>query len=176
MRFLSTPLQDVFLIDLEPISDDRGFFSRFFCLDEFQKKGLEHHFAQGNVSFSKEKGTLRGLHYQLPPSEEVKLVRCTQGSFYDVVLDLRKNSSTYGRSFGETLSAENRRMMYVPKGCAHGFLTLEEKTEVSYLVSSPYSKELERGVRWDDPAFEIAWPFPPKVLSDRDRNHLDFIP
>lgn len=176
MQFMQTPLKGAFLIDLDKRSDERGFFARLFCRDEFAKHGLETEFLQANNSLSVEKGTLRGLHYQLAPMEEVKLVRCVQGSFYDVILDLRPDSKTFGQYFGEILSQENRRMMYVPKGFAHGFLTIEPNAEVLYMVSQSYSKELERGIRWDDPHFNIQWPASPKVISERDRSHPDFNP
>lgn len=168
MQFISTPLNGAFLIDLEKREDDRGFFARMFCTKEFANNGLETQFMQANNSLSREQGTLRGLHYQLEPMAETKLVRCVQGSFYDLILDLRSDSPTFGHSFGAVLSQQNRRMMYVPKGFAHGFLTLEPNSEVLYFVSTPYSKELERGVRWNDPFFKIKWPANPKVISDRD--------
>jgi dTDP-4-dehydrorhamnose 3,5-epimerase len=176
MKYLPTPLKGVYLIDLEKKEDERGFFARAFCKEEFTQQGLEGNFIQMNNSFSPHKGTLRGLHYQLPPKAEIKLVRCVRGSFYDVVLDLRLNSVTFGKAFGKTLSADNRLMMYVPKGCAHGFLTLEEDSEVLYLNTEVYSKELERGIRWNDPRFAISWPFEPVVISDKDRNHPNFNP
>lgn len=174
MRFIETPLKGAYLIDLEKKGDDRGFFARIFCSEEFSKCGLEDKFLQANNSHSVHKGTLRGLHYQLDPMSETKLVRCTQGSFYDVILDLRPSSETFLKSFGAILSAENRTMMYVPKGFAHGFLTLENHSEVIYLVSQIYSKELERGIRWNDPKFKIAWPDNPSIISERDQNHPDF--
>jgi len=174
MRFVSTPLQGAFLIDLEKREDERGFFARLFCEKEFAQHGLDSNFVQANNSFSKDKGTLRGLHYQLPPMQETKLVRCIKGSFYDVILDMRPDSKTFGKSFGAELSEDNRRMMYVPKGFAHGFLTLTENSEVVYLVSQYYSKELERGIRWNDPAFTIAWPTKPLVISERDQTHPDY--
>lgn len=174
MIFNQTPLKDAYLIDLEKREDERGFFARLFCTEEFAKHGLEPSFMQANNSLSKDKGTLRGLHYQLAPKAETKLVRCIKGSFYDVILDLRPDSETFGKSFGAILSEDNRRMMYVPKGFAHGFLTLEPNSEVLYMVSTPYSKELERGIRWNDPHFDIYWPEQPEVISDRDRNQRGF--
>jgi dTDP-4-dehydrorhamnose 3,5-epimerase len=174
MKFNSTPLKGSFLIDLDKREDERGFFARLFCSEEFDKQGLEAQFVHVNNSLSKEKGTLRGLHYQLDPMAEVKVVRCIQGSFYDVIIDLRPESHTFGKSFGALLSAENRRMMYVPKGFAHGFLTLEDNSEVFYLVSQFYSKEKERGIRWNDPYFNIDWPMQPQVISERDQMHADF--
>jgi len=176
MIFKETPLKNAFLIDMEKRMDERGFFGRFFCSGEFEAHGLEGGFMQANNSLSHEKGTLRGLHYQLAPMAETKLIRCIRGSLYDVILDLRKESKTFGKWFGEVLSEENRRMMYVPKGFAHGFLTLEPNSELLYLVSTPYSKELERGIRWNDPHFNIAWPETPAVISDRDRNLPDYEP
>lgn len=174
MKFTPTPLKDAYLIDLEPHSDSRGLFARVFCQEIFQKWGLDSRVAQANCSWSKEVGTLRGLHYQLPPAEETKLVRCISGSIYDVILDLRPDSSTFGHSFGATLSAANRSMLYVPRGFAHGFITLEPESEVLYMVSAPYSKELERGIRWDDPYFAIEWPIVPRVISERDRVHPSY--
>lgn len=176
MRYNETPIKGVYLIDLEKRSDERGFFARMYCREEFAHQGLDTQFLQANNSASVHKGTLRGMHYQLPPKAETKLVRCIRGSIYDVVLDLRPNSLTFGKSYGATLSADNRLMMYVPKGCAHGFLTLENDAEVFYLVSETYSKEQERGIRWNDPRFQIKWPFAPSVVSDRDQAHPDFDP
>ena len=176
MRFTETPLKGAYLIELEKKGDERGFFARMFCSVEFSQHDLEPKFLQANNSHSALKGTLRGLHYQLSPMEEVKLVRCIKGSFYDVLVDLRPNSSTFLKSFGALLSAENRTMMYVPKGCAHGFLTMEDDSEVIYLVSQFYSQKLERGLRWNDPALKIAWPEKPIVVSERDQNHPDFCP
>lgn len=174
MRFTPTPLAGAYLIDLEKREDDRGFFSRLYCEQEFLKYNLSNHFVQANNSYSVSKGTLRGLHYQLTPYEETKLVRCVKGSFYDVILDLRPDSPTFGQSFGATLSEQNRTMMYVPQGFAHGFLTLEDHSEVLYFVSQYYSKERERGVRWDDPTFSIRWPTVPSIVSDRDQSHPNF--
>lgn len=174
MKFIPTPLKNAFLIDLEKRGDERGFFARTFCIEEFKKHGLEPAVVQANCSLSVDKGTLRGLHYQLSPKEETKLVRCLSGALYDVILDLRPDSPTFGHSFGALLTPENRTMMYVPKGFAHGFLTMEPNTEILYLVSEYYSKELERGIRWDDPRFNIEWPETPVVISERDRTHPDF--
>jgi dTDP-4-dehydrorhamnose 3,5-epimerase len=176
MRYEETPIPGAWLVGLEPRGDERGFFARLFCADEFAEHGLAGQFVQINDSLSAERGTLRGMHYQLPPAAEVKLVRCVRGALLDVVLDLRPSSSAFGRWFAAELSAENRLMMYVPKGCAHGFLTLEPETETVYFVTAPYSPELERGVRWNDPAFGIEWPFEPAVISDKDRDQRDFEP
>lgn len=174
MKFTPLPLEGAFLIDIDKLGDERGFFGRAFCAKEFSNLGLESNFVQLNNSFSAKKGTLRGLHYQLYPMQEVKLVRCIRGSFYDVILDLRQDSKTFGQHFGAILTAENRTMMYVPKGFAHGFITLEENSEVIYLVSQHYSPQLERGIRWNDPIFKIQWPAQPTVLSDRDKNHPNY--
>lgn len=176
MRFTPTTLKDAYLINLEPRSDGRGFFARFFCAEEMALKGLESRFLQMNNSLSISKGTLRGMHYQLAPAEEVKIVRCLQGALYDVILDIRPHSPTFKQWFGTTLSAVNRTMMYVPKGFAHGFLTLQPNTEILYMVSHPYHPQLERGIRWDDPAFNIKWPQEPVNISERDQHHPDFDP
>jgi dTDP-4-dehydrorhamnose 3,5-epimerase len=176
MKFHPAPIEGVFTIDLEKRGDERGFFARVFCEKEFADHGLVTHFVQVNNSLSAEKGTLRGMHYQLAPHAEVKLVRCIRGSLYDVVLDLRPDSPTFGQSFGAELSAENRRMMYVPKGFGHGFITLEEDTEAFYFVDAFYAPQHERGVRYNDPKFAIHWPTEPAVVSEKDQNHRDFDP
>jgi dTDP-4-dehydrorhamnose 3,5-epimerase len=174
MKFTETPLKGAYVVDLEKKGDHRGFFARMYCSKEFAELGLESQFVQANSSFSIHKGTIRGLHYQMSPMDEVKLVRCIAGSLYDVILDLRSDSQTFGQYFGTTLSAENKRMVYVPKGFAHGFLTLEDNTEILYLVSQYYSSDLERGIRWNDPLFGIEWPATPTVISERDMTHPDF--
>lgn len=174
MQFNKLPLQGAYLITLDPIGDERGFFSRLFCSQDFEDLGLESKIFQVNDSYSSSKGTLRGMHYQLTPKQETKLVRCILGEIYDVILDIRPSSPTFGKWFGAELTAENRQMMYVPKGFAHGFLTLTDKSEVIYFVSEEYSTEHERGIRWDDQAFSIKWPFTPLVVSDKDRKHPDF--
>jgi dTDP-4-dehydrorhamnose 3,5-epimerase len=176
MIFTPTPLEGVYLIDLEKRGDDRGFFARVFCKREFEQHGLETRLVQFNNSLSRTRGTLRGMHYQLPPHAETKLVRCIRGAFWDVALDLRPNSPTFGNWFGAELSADNRRMMYLPKGCAHGFITLTEDTEAFYLVDAFYAPSTERGVRWNDPRFAIEWPAEPVSMSDKDRNYPDFDP
>lgn len=174
MRFQPLPLNGAWILDLEKREDNRGFFARTFCTGEFQRQGLETAFVQANVSFSVQKGTLRGMHFQRPPCAEVKLVRCIRGSLFDVIVDLRAGSPTLGQWHGELLSAENRRSLYVPKGFAHGYLTLEDATEIEYLVSAPYSPQQEAGVRWNDPAFGIQWPFTPEIVSPKDAAHPDF--
>ncbi len=176
MKFTETPLPGAFVIDLEKRGDDRGFFARVFCEKEFRTHNLVQHFVQVNNSLSGERGTLRGMHYQLPPHAETKLVRCIRGALWDCILDLRPESRTFGRWFGIELSAENRRMLYVPKGFAHGFLTLADDTEAFYFVDEFYAPQHERGIRWDDSAFKIQWPGSPTILSDKDRNHPDFHP
>jgi dTDP-4-dehydrorhamnose 3,5-epimerase len=176
MIFTATPLDGAYLIDLERKCDDRGFFARAFCEDDFRRHGLATHFSQANNSFSARRATLRGMHYQLPPKAETKLVRCIRGSLYDFIIDLRDGSPTFGQSFGAELSAENRRMMYVPKGFAHGFMTLADETEAFYLVDEVYSAEHERGIRYDDITFNLQWPDAPAVISDKDRSHPPFDP
>ncbi len=174
MKFNPTPLADAYTIDLEKREDERGFFARFFCVNEFDKLGLDKNVVQINNSLSKDKGTLRGIHYQLAPKAETKIVRCIKGSLYDVIVDLRPNSPTFLKWFGATLSAENRTMMFVPKGFGHAFLTLEEDTEALYLVTEFYAPEHERGMRWNDPKIGIEWPIEPVIISDKDKNHPDF--
>jgi dTDP-4-dehydrorhamnose 3,5-epimerase len=176
MRFTSTTIAGAFLVDLEPITDERGFFARSFCRREFVAHGLNPELAQCNVSLNRRRGTLRGMHWQAAPHEEAKLVRCTRGMLHDVIVDLRAGSSTYGRHTAVLLSAENRRMLYVPEGCAHGFLTLEDDTEVLYQMSAFYAPESARGVRFDDPAFGIRWPAEVTVISERDRGYPDWAP
>jgi len=176
MIFNETPIPGVYLIDLEKRGDDRGFFARVFCTNEFREHGLVTEFVQVNNSLTGAKGTLRGMHYQLPPSAETKIVRCIRGALWDCVLDLRPDSLTFGRWFGSELSADNRRMMYVPKGFAHGFLTLENDAEAFYFVDEVYAPQQERIVRWNDPKFAIEWPMQPVSLSDKDANAPDFDP
>jgi dTDP-4-dehydrorhamnose 3,5-epimerase len=176
MTFRETKLPGVFEIHLEPKSDDRGFFARAWCVKEFEAHGLNPRLVQCNASFNYKKGTLRGMHYQEAPYAETKIVRCTQGAIHDVVLDLRPQSPTFKKWIATILSAENRRMLYIPEGCAHGFLTLRDQTEVFYQMSEFFHAESARGVRWDDPAFGIAWPTKVKVISERDRTYPNFEP
>lgn len=176
MKFNPTPLDGAYTIELEKRGDDRGFFARFFCENEFAEAGLETKFVQINNSLTGKKGTLRGLHYQLPPSAEVKVVRCIRGALWDVILDLRAGSPTFGKWFGAELSAENRTMMYVPRGFAHAFVTLTDDAEALYLVSAFYAPDLERGVRFNDPAHGIEWPIEPAEISEKDRNWPDLDP
>lgn len=171
MIFSETELAGAYTIDLEPHSDERGFFARSFCADEFAAHGLEHRWAQSNVSFNAERGTLRGMHWQIPPHQESKLVRCTTGAIFDVIVDVRPGSPTIGRWIGVDLSATNRRMLYVPGGFAHGFLTTADKTEVFYEMSSPHVPDAARGFCWNDPRVAIEWPEPVRVVSDRDAGY-----
>ena len=176
MIFRETTLAGAYVIELEKIEDERGFFSRSWCEKEFRQQGLETKLVQANVSFNKRAGTLRGMHYQLPPCEESKVVSCTKGAIYDVIIDLRRNSPTFLQWFGLTLSASNRKTLYVPKSFAHGFQTMEDDSEVFYLMSEFYSQEHARGVRWNDPLVRIIWPMEPSVLSPRDRQYGDARP
>ena len=174
MIFTETPLQGAFVIEPEPLEDARGHFARTWCRREFEARGLETRIAQCSTSFNKRKGTLRGMHYQAPPFAETKVVRCTRGALHDVIIDLRPGSPTFTRYFPVVLSADNRKMLYVPPGFAHGFQTLEDATEVLYQISEFYSPQHARGVRWDDPAFHIAWPEDERTIVDRDRSYPDF--
>ena len=176
MKFVETPLAGAYLIDLEKRGDDRGFFARVFCRKEFGDVGLARSFVQVNNSSSADEGTLRGMHYQLHPYAETKVVRCIRGALWDCIIDLRIGSPTFGQWYGAVLAAEERRMLYVPKGFAHGFITLEPNTEAFYFVDEFYAPQHERGVRWNDPQFGIEWPAEPKVLSEKDANHPDFDP
>ena len=175
MIFTETKLAGAFVIELERHTDERGFFARTFCQQEFEAHGLKAEVAQCNVSFNKRKGTLRGMHYQAAPFAEAKLVRCTAGSIYDVIIDLRPASATFKRHFAVELSAENHRMLYIPEDFAHGFQTLEDNTEVFYQMAQRYSAEHARGVRWNDPAFGIEWPKSERIIIERDRNYPDFV-
>ncbi len=174
MYFHQTKLPGVFEIHLDPHLDDRGFFARAWCAKEFAAYGLNPGLAQCNISFNTRKGTLRGMHFQAAPHAEAKLVRCTRGAICDVVLDLRPQSPTYKDWIAVTLTSTNRRMIYVPEDCAHGFLTLEDETEVFYQMSEIYVAESARGVRWNDPAFQISWPGKVEVISGRDQNYPDY--
>jgi dTDP-4-dehydrorhamnose 3,5-epimerase len=173
MIFEETVIPGAYLIRLEPEADGRGFFARTWCRKEWERHGLNPSLAQCNVSFNPCRGTLRGMHYQ-SPHPEVKLVRCTRGALFDVIVDLRRDSPAHGRSFSATLTAENGRMLYVPEGCAHGFLTLQDETEVFYMMSEFYHPDESRGFRWNEPAFAIEWPFEPVVISGRDQNYPDY--
>lgn len=173
MIFNKTPLHHAFTIDLQKRGDDRGFFARVFCEREFSEHGLETHFVQINNSSSGKRGTLRGMHYQLPEAAEVKVVRCIKGALFDVIVDLRPDSPSFKKWFGTELTAENRRMMYVPRGFAHGFITLTDDTEAFYLVSHFYAPQNERGLRYNDPSIGIRWPIAPSDVSEKDRTWPD---
>lgn len=170
MKFTKTKLISAYIIEVEEISDSRGFFARSWCQREFEELGIKSNFVQANISFNRQKGTLRGLHYQNAPHAEAKLMRCTKGAIYDVAVDLRPDSPTFCEWVGAELTAENHRMLLVPEGFAHGFQTLEDDTEVSYQVTEFYTPKAEGGARYDDPAFGISWPLEVTVLSDKDAN------
>ena len=176
MIFEETPLSGAFLVEIEKIEDSRGFFGRSWCEEEFTDYGLNSKICQINTSLSLQKGTIRGLHYQVPPHEESKFIRCTQGCIFDVMVDLRKESETYLHWFGVKLAASQYRMAYIPERFAHGFLTLEDYTEVCYSVTNRYKASAERGVRFDDPCFNIEWPIPIEHYSTKDGEHADFDP
>jgi dTDP-4-dehydrorhamnose 3,5-epimerase len=175
MRFDETGVAGAFVIHPERRSDERGFFERLWCRDTFARHGLSADFVQCNHSGSRRRGTLRGLHYQTPPHEEAKLVQCVRGEVFDVLVDVRPGSSTFGRWVGTTLTAASGAAVYVPAGCAHGYLTLSDESAVVYPVTAAYAPAFERGIRWNDPAFGIAWPdVGPLTLSDKDRAWPDF--
>lgn len=174
MKFTETNLKGAFVIEVDKLIDDRGFFGRLWCEKEFEKYNLNTNIVQSNVSLSKKKGTLRGMHFQKHPYQETKLVRCTKGAVFDVIIDLRPESDTYKKWFGVKLTEDNHKMIYVPKNFAHGFITLKDDSEVYYLVTQFYNKAAESAIRWDDPAFEIEWPIQVEEISEKDRNHPDF--
>jgi dTDP-4-dehydrorhamnose 3,5-epimerase len=174
MIFRETRLAGVFEIHVEPVRDERGFFARSWCRNEFIEHGLNPELVQCNLSMNRHKGTLRGIHFQSAPHQEAKLVRCIRGSIFDVAVDLRPQSATYMQWTGAELTADNRTALFIPEGCGHGFLTLEDNTEVFYQMSNYYHPEAAQGIRWDAPAFQIAWPAPVSVISERDRNYPEF--
>jgi len=174
MIFKETKLKGAYVIEINPLEDERGFFARSFCAKEFKEHGLNQNIAQCNISYNGKKGTLRGMHYQAAPHEEAKLVRCTMGAIYDVIIDLRPDSSTFKKWIGVELTKENRRMLYVPEGFAHVFQTLEDHTEVLYQMSEFHHPEWARGVRWNDPTFGIFWPVNVEIISIGDQQYLDF--
>lgn len=176
MVFTSTGLEGAYIIDIEPRNDDRGFFARTYCAREFGQHGLKTEFVNTNISVSTSRGTMRGMHYQVTPHAEVKLIRCTRGAIYDAIVDLRPESTTYTAWLGVELTAANYRMLYVPEGFAHGFLTLTDDVEVVYQVSAFYAPGAESGVRYDDPSFSIDWPADVRVLSEKDRSWAPFVP
>lgn len=171
MLFFETDLKGAYIIDLEKHEDDRGFFARSWCQREFMAKGLSAQFVQCNISFNKQRGTVRGMHYQRPPCSEEKLVRVTRGGIFDVIVDLRPDSATFLKSYGIELTRENHRAFYIPKGFAHGFQTLVDETEVFYQMSEFYAPEQARGLCWDDPFLDILWPLPVTVISRQDQTY-----
>jgi dTDP-4-dehydrorhamnose 3,5-epimerase len=174
MTFIETKLAGAFLIDLDRKEDVRGYFARVFCIEEFRAKGLNPQVAQCSISFNRCKGTLRGMHWQAAPKAEAKLVRCTRGAIFDVIVDLRPKSPTRLQHIATELSEYNGRMLYIPEGFAHGFQTLADETEVFYQMTEFFTPDCGRGARWNDPAFEIAWPLPDPIMNDRDRTWEDF--
>jgi len=174
MVFNETPIKGLYKIDLEKRGDDRGFFARMFCKNEYTKYNLNSDIVQMNTSLTEKKSTFRGLHYQLPPKAEDKIIKVLKGSLFDVTVDLRPNSPTYGQYYTTELSADNRTMMYIPKGCAHGYLILDDGTELMYMVTEFYSPENERVIRWDDPRFNIKLPYKPMYFSEKDTTAPDF--
>jgi len=173
--FRETTVAGVVVVDLERHEDNRGFFARTWCQREFAEHGLDARLVQCSLSWNRRRGTLRGLHYQAPPHAEAKLIRCTRGALWDVALDLRRQSPTFGRHLGVELTGGNRTMLYIPEGVAHGFQTLEDDTEVFYQMSEFYAPEAAQGVRFDDPAFGIRWPIPDPIMLERDRAYPDFV-
>jgi dTDP-4-dehydrorhamnose 3,5-epimerase len=176
MIFTPTKLTGACIVEPESIEDERGFFARAFCRKEFAEHGLQTELVQCNISFNKKKGTLRGMHYQAAPYQEAKLVRCTAGAVYDVIIDLRTDSATYTQWIAVELNAENRKMIYIPEDFAHGFLTLAENTEIFYQMAQFYAPESARGLRWNDPAFDIYWPENVTTISPKDQEYPDFKP
>lgn len=176
MIFTESPLAGAYVIDVDKKADDRGFFSRAFCAQEFRDLGIKPEVAQINICYNNIQGTLRGMHYQLPPASETKLVRCTRGAIYDVIVDLRPDSPTYLKHFGVELSADNHRSLYVPEMFGHGYQTLTAEAEIVYVVSEFYTPGCERGLRYNDPAFNIQWPLPVSLISQKDSNWDLFTP
>lgn len=174
MKFIATPLAGAYIIEPDLISDHRGFFARTYCSDEFNAHGLDPNLVQCNISFNKKKGTLRGMHFQIVPHEEAKVVRCTTGAIYDVIIDIRPDSNTFKTWFSLELTEENRKMLYIPKGFAHGFQTLKDNSEVFYQMSEFYHPDSARGIRWNDPAFNIRWPVSDYIMSERDQQYALF--
>lgn len=175
MKWQPTTLKDLYVLEIELLTDERGFFGRSFCLMELDEKNIDFKIVQTNISFNHKKGTLRGMHYQKAPKAEKKLVRCTKGKIFDVAIDLRPESLTYCQWYGVNLSAENYKILYIPEGFAHGFLTLEDNSEVLYFMGEFYHPEYATGVRWNDSAFNIPWPFLPEIISPKDNQWKDFL-
>lgn len=171
MTFRETKLKGAYLIEIEPVMDERGYFARSFCKEEFRRHGINFNVVQCNISYNKKKGTLRGMHYQIFPNEEAKIVSCIRGAAYDVIIDLRQGSLTYLEWFPVELSSQFYTMLFIPEGFAHGFQTTQDDTVVSYQMSEFYRPECARGIRWDDPAMGISWPVPDPIVSDKDRSY-----
>jgi dTDP-4-dehydrorhamnose 3,5-epimerase len=176
LRFTELSLQGAYLVEIEPRADERGFFARTFCEDEFAAAGLVSRFPQASVSYNARRGTVRGMHFQAPPHEETKLVRCLAGAVHDVIVDLRPASPTYRRSVGLELSAQNRSALYIPRGFAHGFQSLADDSELLYMIDVNYVADAARGVRWNDPFIDVSWPDPIEVIADRDNSFPDWQP
>ncbi|MEQ8746017.1 dTDP-4-dehydrorhamnose 3,5-epimerase [Pyruvatibacter sp.] len=174
MKLTQTNVEGVIRIDISRMEDERGYFARSFCVRELKEAGIEFDISQANVSYNAHAGTLRGLHYQDQPTPDPKIVRCEQGAIFDVALDLRPHSLTFGQWTGMELTSDSATALLVPAGCAHGFLSLTDDSRVLYLMGAPYVPELSRGVRWNDPSFDIAWPGEPKIIAPRDANYPDF--
>jgi len=175
MKFIKTKIEGAYIIELEPFKDHRGFFARTFCVKEFKKQGLNYNMVQTNLSGSQFKNTLRGLHYQVDDGEEDKLVKCIRGKLLDVILDVRRDSNTFGEYVMVELTESNDKMVYLPRGCAHGSLTLEDNTQMFYQTTNYYFPEKERGIRWNDPYFKILWSIENPILSEKDSNFKDFV-
>ena len=176
MRFSELSLRGAYLVEIEPRTDERGFFARTFCEAEFGAVGLVNHFPQASISYNKRRGTVRGMHFQASPREETKLVRCLAGAVYDVIVDLRPSSPTYCRWAGVELSANNRSALYIPKGFAHGFQSLLDDSELLYMIDVGYVADAARGVRWNDPSINVRWPNPIEVIADKDNRFADWRP
>jgi dTDP-4-dehydrorhamnose 3,5-epimerase len=174
MIFIETKLRGAYIVEPEKLEDERGFFARTWCRREFSEHGLNPGLAQCSISFNSKRGTVRGMHYQLPPHEEAKLVRCTRGAIYDVIIDLRPQSPTFKQWFAAELTENNRRMLYIPEAFAHGFQTLADDSEVAYYISEFYAPECASGVRWNDLAFGIRWPIDARIISQKDQSYPDF--
>jgi dTDP-4-dehydrorhamnose 3,5-epimerase len=174
MKFTETKLAGAYILDISPMEDERGFFARTFCTEELQEHQLISDIKQANMSGNEKCGTLRGMHYQVDPYQETKLIRCTRGALYDVIIDLRKESPTYKQWIGVELTADNRRALFVPRDFAHGFITLEDNTDAFYMVSQSYVPGAEDGIRWNDPQFAIEWPIEASCISDKDANWDDY--
>ena len=174
MKFIPLKLNDAYKIEIEPIHDDRGFFARSFCQRSFEDLQLKTTIIQSNISYNRKKGTVRGMHYQVKPHEEAKLVRCVKGTIYDVIIDIRPDSTTFKQWFGIKLSEHNNTMLYIPEGFAHGFQTLEDNVKVSYQMFDRYSPECARGICWNDPIFKISLPLPVSTISEKDKSYRQF--